>query len=220
MTKAIKDVILEQFTSSLTVWMIALSLVVAFVISLFIVYVYRKTYSGVVYNKNTSLTMILLTIVTSMIIRTINSNLSLSLGMVGALSIVRFRTAIKEPLDTAYMFWAIAAGIMSGTGQYVIAILGSLILGVLFYIAYAINIKAKSQYLLVINYNLISEDTVVEKLQEIKNKKLKNKAINNKDVIEITYEVVLENEDIINEIKKLHGVSNVNLISYKNDIGA
>lgn len=220
MTNALKELFADQFSSSLTAGMISLSLLVAFVISLFIVYIYRKTFSGVVFNKNNSLTIILLTIVTAMIIRTINSNLSLSLGMVGALSIVRFRTAIKEPLDTAFMFWAIAAGIMSGAGQYLIAILGSLILGILYYLAYLYNVKAKSQYLLVINYNLIFEKTLLEKLDVIKNKKLKNKSINAKDVVEATYEVELDDESIINDIKKMSGVNSVNLVTVKNDIGA
>lgn len=220
MSDTLKELFISQFSSSLTAGMIALSLVVAFVISLFIVYIYRKTFSGVVFNKNNALTIILLTIVTSMIIRTINSNLSLSLGMVGALSIVRFRTAIKEPLDTAFMFWAIAAGIMSGAGQYLIALLGSLILGLMFYFAYLYNAKSKSQYLLVINYNLSYEQTILEKLDIIRNKKLKNKSINTKDVVEATYEVELDDEKIINEIKKASGVNSVNLVTVKNDIGA
>lgn len=219
MSNTIKNLLLDQFTSTLTVSQIVLSLVIAFIISIYIVYIYRKTFSGVVFNKNTTMTIILLTIVTSMIIRTINTNLSLSLGMVGALSIVRFRTAIKEPLDTAFMFWAIAAGIMSGAGQYLIALLGSAILGLLFYFAYTYNIKAKSQYLLVINYSLINEENVLNKLNEIKKKKLRNKSISSKEIVEATYEVEIEDENIINEIKRVHGVSGVNLITYKNEVG-
>lgn len=219
MANTLKELLVDQFSSSLTPSMIILSLVVAFVCSLYIVYIYRKTYSGVVFNKNTILTIILLTIVTSMIIRTINSNLSLSLGMVGALSIVRFRTAIKEPLDTAFMFWAIVAGIMAGAGQYLIALLGTLILGLFFYIAYSYNMKSKSQYLLVINYNLHSEKNVLEKLDIIKNKKLKNKSIGSSNVVEATYEVDLDDEKLINEIKGVSGVNSINLITYRNEVG-
>ena len=104
MSDTIKEYLLENFSSALSADMIILSLLTAFLISLYIIYVYRKTFSGVVFNRNILLTIVLLTIVTSMIIRTINSNLSLSLGMVGALSIVRFRTAIKDPLDIAFLF--------------------------------------------------------------------------------------------------------------------
>lgn len=219
MANTLKELLVDQFSSSLTPSMIILSLVVAFVCSLYIVYIYRKTYSGVVFNKNTILTIILLTVVTSMIIRTINSNLSLSLGMVGALSIVRFRTAIKEPLDTAFMFWAIVAGIMAGAGQYLIALLGTSILGLFFYIAYSYNMKSKSQYLLVINYNLHSEKNVLEKLDIIKNKKLKNKSIGSSNVVEATYEVDLDDEKLINEIKGVSGVNSINLITYRNEVG-
>ncbi len=129
---AIKKGVLEQFNSSVTVEMILISVAIAFVISLFIVFIYKKTFSGVVYNKSTVLTIVIISMVTAMVIRTINSNLSLSLGMVGALSIVRFRTAIKEPVDTAFLFWAITAGIMTGAGLYVISIVGSLFLGIRF----------------------------------------------------------------------------------------
>lgn len=219
MYKSLSDEIINQFTSSVSVLDVILSVSIAFIISVYIIYIYKKTFSGVVYNKNISLTIIMLSLVTSLIIRTINANLSLSLGMVGALSIVRFRTAIKEPLDTGFMFWAITAGIMSGAGLYAIALVGSLILGLLFYLAYSINIKAKGQYLLVINYKENKEKEVNLKLEEIKEKKLKNKTINSNNEVEVTYEVVLENTDYINEIKKTNGVSSVNLISYKNDIG-
>lgn len=218
MNKSLSEEIINQFTSSVSALDVILSVLIAFIISVYIIYIYKKTFSGVIYNKNISLTIIMLSLVTSLIIRTINANLSLSLGMVGALSIVRFRTAIKEPLDTGFMFWAITAGIMSGAGLYAIALVGSLVLGLLFYLAYSINVKAKAQYLLVINYRETKEKDINEKLDEIKDKKLKNKTITNNEV-EVTYEVVLDNVEFINEIKRISGVNSVNLISYKNDIG-
>ena len=100
----IKKSVLENFTGTISVGDMILSLMVAFVIGMFIIYIYRKTYTGVVYSKAFSLCILMLSMVTAIIIRTINSNISLSLGMVGALSIVRFRTAIKEPVDTGFMF--------------------------------------------------------------------------------------------------------------------
>ena len=114
----IKKSVVSEFTGTISIGDMMLSLVTAFVIGLLIVWVYRKTYSGVVYSKSFALSVILLGMVTALIIRTINSNLALSLGMVGALSIVRFRTAVKEPVDTVFMFWAISAGIMAGAGLY------------------------------------------------------------------------------------------------------
>ena len=217
--KSLLQDFVNQFSGSVSVGSVLLSIVVAFGISIYIIYVYQKTFSGVVYNKNISLTIVMLSLVTSLIIRTINSNLSLTLGMVGALSIVRFRTAIKEPLDTAFMFWAITAGIMSGAGLYFIAIFASLLLGVLFYGLYIYNGKAKGQYLLVINYKAYHDEDLNEVLDKIANKKLKNKIINTNNIVEATYEVVLDDETILNEIKKLKCVDSVNLIAYKNDIG-
>jgi hypothetical protein len=128
----IKKSVLENFSGTITATDMLLSLVVAFLIGIFIIYVYRKTYTGVVYSKAFSLCILMLSMVTAMIIRTISSNISLSLGMVGALSIVRFRTAIKEPVDTAFMFWGISGGIMAGAGFYLPAIVATLGIGILY----------------------------------------------------------------------------------------
>ena len=216
---AIKNSVLEQFNGSISVEMILISLLVSFVISLFIVFVYKKTFSGVVYNKTIVMTIVMIAMVTSMVIRTINSNLSLSLGMVGALSIIRFRTAIKEPMDTAFLFWAIVSGIMCGAGLYFIAVCGSLLLGLLFYVLYLMDIKAKSQYLLVVIYKSENSQVVESKLDSLTKKKLKSKSVNGNNVIEVTYEV--EYDNTVDELmKSLSGdVRNVNLVTYTNDYG-
>lgn len=197
---------------------VTLSLVVAFICSLYILYVYRKTFNGVVYNRSLVLSLVMVSLVTAMIIRTINSNLSLTLGMVGALSIVRFRTAIKEPLDTAYMFWGITAGIMSGAGLYLVAMVGTLVLGALFYAIYSYHAKAKSQYLLVITYKNTCEKDLDEKLKNIK-KTLKSKSTVSGDTLEATYEVEVSDGSIINELLHTKGVKNASLITYQNEIG-
>ena len=216
---AIKNSVLELFNGSISVEMILISLLVSFVISLFIVFVYKKTFSGVVYNKTIVMTIVMIAMVTSMVIRTINSNLSLSLGMVGALSIIRFRTAIKEPMDTAFLFWAIVSGIMCGAGLYFIAVCGSLLLGLLFYVLYLMDIKAKSQYLLVVIYKSENSQIVESKLDSLTKKKLKSKSVNGNNVIEVTYEV--EYDNTVDELmKSLSGdVRNVNLVTYTNDYG-
>ena len=216
---AIKNSVLEQFNGSISVEMILISLLVSFVISLFIVFVYKKTFSGVVYNKTIVMTIVMIAMVTSMVIRTINSNLSLSLGMVGALSIIRFRTAIKEPMYTAFLFWAIVSGIMCGAGLYFIAVCGSLLLGLLFYVLYLMDIKAKSQYLLVVIYKSENSQIVESKLDSLTKKKLKSKSVNGNSVIEVTYEV--EYDNTVDELmKSLSGdVRNVNLVTYTNDYG-
>lgn len=217
----IKNLLLEQFNGPVTITMIVTSLLVAFAISLFIILVYRKTFSGVVYNRTMTLCILLLSMVTAMIIRTINSNLSLSLGMVGALSIVRFRTAIKEPVDTAFMFWAITAGIMSGAGLYVIAIVGSLLLGLAYYLMYLTGSKAKSQYLLVVRYFQQADEAVQAALGSVKNRKLKSRTMNDQKIVEATYEIdYAKNTDtLMNELQAIEGVKNVNLVSYNSEFG-
>ncbi len=217
--------ILDQFFSSqlngpVTPGMIIASLLVSFLGSLLIIVIYRKTFNGVVYNRSLPLSVVLLSMVTSLIIRTINSNLSLSLGMVGALSIVRFRTAVKEPVDTVFMFWAITLGIMSGAGLYLVALFGSVVLGLFYYLMYLYDIKPKSEYLMVIAYKDTAEEKVEELLKDV-SRKLKSRTINSQKLIEATYELVY-NEDtngLMNRLQEIDGVRNVSIVSYNNDFG-
>lgn len=217
----IKKSVVAEFTGTISVDKMVFSLLTAFIIGLFIVYIYRKTFHGVVYSKSFCLCMILLAMVTSLIIRTINSNLALSLGMVGALSIVRFRTAVKEPVDTAFMFWAITAGIMAGAGLYLVAIVGSLALGILYFISYILGFKVSSQYLFVLKYDLKAEDEVIERLSKLSKYKLKSKAYL-KDTMELTFEIEVKDNNvaILDEFKNIPGVVSASVISYQNDFGA
>lgn len=221
----IKKSVLENFTGTISVTDMLLSLIVAFLISLFIIYVYRKTYTGVVYSKAFSLCILMLSMVTAMIIRTISSNISLSLGMVGALSIVRFRTAVKEPVDTGFMFWGISAGIMTGAGLYIIAIIASLILGVLYFVTYLMGFRVANRYLLVLKYNTSSHTEVMKKLKSLKKFKVRSKSIFN-DKVELSLEVdIKENKNggisttIVDDFSGVDGVINASLIAYQNDFG-
>jgi len=217
---AIKKSVLEQFDNPLRLEDVMFSLLVAFIISILIVLVYKKTFSGIVYSRSTSLTIILLTLATSMIIRTINSNLSLSLGMVGALSIVRFRTAIKDPSDTAFLFWAVTAGIMSGTGLYIISIAGSLGIAFIYVIVYLISVKTKTQYLLIVTYDNKLSDKVKESLGKLNKKKLKSKSMTG-GLTELSYQVVYDKtvDAAMDELKNTIKVKSVNLVSYTSDFG-
>lgn len=216
----IKKSVMAEFTGTISVDKIFFSLLVAFVLSLFIAYVYKKTFNGVVYSKSYSVCLILLSMVTTLIVRTISSNLTLSLGMVGALSIIRFRTAIKDPLDTAFMFWAITAGIMSGTGLYLVAIIATLSLGLFFVLSNVIVFKSTNKYLFVLKYNTNIENEVNEKLNEIPNYSIKSKSIVN-DIVEVTFEVALKENDvsILDSFKNINIISS-SVISYQNDFGA
>ena len=216
----IKDSVLNQFTGTLTLADVGLSLLTAFLISIFIIFVYKKTYSGVLYSKTFSLCLLMLSMVTALIIRTVNANLSLSLGMVGALSIVRFRTAVKEPIDTGFMFWGISAGIMAGAGLYLIAIIASILLGVLYFIGYLFGFKSKSKYLLVLKYDSNNESEVNKLLKTLPKHKLKTKT-SAKKVTEVTYEVEVKNEDtkFMNNFLNDENILVASLVSYQNEFG-
>ncbi len=195
----IKKGVVEEFTGTISTGDLFLSLIIAFVCAIFITYIYKKTYTGVSYTKSFVLSIILLSMVTSLVIRTINSNLALSLGMVGALSIVRFRTAVKDPVDTIFMFWAIAVGIMSGAGLYLITIIACALLGLFYLISYFKIFKPIEKYLLVVNTD--KENALeVSKMFVDKNCTLKTESIK-KDKVELTYEII--GKEFANEILKL-----------------
>ena len=221
----IKKSVLSNFTGTISAGDMILSLVVAFIIGIFIIYVYRKTYTGVVYSKAFSLCILMLAMVTAMIIRTISSNISLSLGMVGALSIVRFRTAVKEPVDTGFMFWGITAGIMSGAGLYLISIIASLLIGVLYFVVYLMGFRLSNRYLLVLKYESDAQSEVIKKLKALKKFKVRSKS-NFNDVIELSLEVDLKEDkkgsvdsSIVDEFSGVKGVKSASLIAYQNDFG-
>ncbi len=216
----IKNSVISEFTGTISIDKIALSLLTAFVIGIFIIYIYKKTYTGVVYSKSFALCIMLLSMVTALIIRTINSNLALSLGMVGALSIVRFRTAVKEPVDTAFMFWGITAGIMAGAGLYLIAIISSIALGLLYYVSYILGFKGNSQYLIILKYDTDIDSKIEKMLSNIPKHKIKSKSIC-KDKVELSFEIATKDHlKIMNAFNDINGVDSVNLISYQNDFGA
>ena len=165
--------------------------------------------------------------VTAMIIRTISSNISLSLGMVGALSIVRFRTAIKEPVDTAFMFWGISAGIMSGAGLYIPALVATLGIGVLYFTAYLMGFRVATRYLLVLKYKAEAHNDVLKKLKNLKKFKIRSKSIFGNEV-ELSLEVDIKENNktraniettVVDQFKEVNGVINASLISYQNDFG-
>lgn len=216
----IKKSVVNQFTGTISVQSILLSLITAFMISVFIIWIYKKTYTGVVYSKSFSLSILMLALVTTLIIQTISSNIALSLGMVGALSIVRFRTAVKEPVDTGFMFWAITAGIMAGANLYLASIIGSLMLGLLYYICYMMGLKMNSKYLVIVKYDDSAEDDIKNILSKLKKYKLKSKS-KSKNNVEMTFEVELNDstQKLVDKISKIDGVQNCSLISYQNDFG-
>ena len=175
----ITDIIKGNFQSefsAISMGDILIAIALSFVLSLFIVYIYRITYSGVNYSKGFVGTVMMLSMVTTVVILVISSNVVLSLGMVGALSIVRFRTAVKEATDTAFLFWAIATGIICGAGYRIIAILATLLLGLLFVGIHAFSKKqTATSYLVVVRCS--DQSTAESVLSAMPAYRLKNKSL-------------------------------------------
>ncbi len=216
------DVFKSSFLSninSFSVLDVLLALGLSFVIGLFIFIIYKKTYSGVMYSDSFGVSLIAMSMITSVVIIAVTSNVVLSLGMVGALSIVRFRTAIKEPMDIAFLFWSIAVGIVLGAGLIPLALIGSVIIGVIIVI-FSTRKIGDIPYILVVN----CEDGDTEKAAgelikaEAKKSLLRSKSVT-KSGIELTYEVrVRESDtDFVNKISDCEGVSNAVLVSYNGE---
>ncbi len=215
------DVFKSSFLTNLTDFSpfdATLVLCLSFVTGLFIFMVYKKTYSGVMYSDSFGVSLIAMTMITSLVIIAVTSNVVLSLGMVGALSIVRFRTAIKEPMDIAFLFWAIAVGIVLGAGLIALAIIGSVIIGVVI-IVFSTRKTRDIPYILVINcsspegerasMDIIGSDT--------KKNVLKSKSVSGHGT-ELIYEVRLKDDSgFINRLTDLEGVVNASLVTYNGE---
>jgi uncharacterized membrane protein YhiD involved in acid resistance len=201
---------------SLNIERVLLSLIVTFGITLFIFFMYRKTFSGVLYTRNFNVGLVLTGLVVNLVVLPISSNIALSLGMVGALSIVRFRTAIKDPADIVFTFWAIAVGIISGAGLYMIAIVGSPVIGIFMFILSRANFRSSDPYLLVVNYSSEAEEAVQKAIPK---HKLRSRTVNPAGV-ELILEVRMKAKEApqMDELLKIKGVSNAALVSYNADI--
>ncbi|MGI5899189.1 MAG: DUF4956 domain-containing protein [Christensenellales bacterium] len=212
-----KSSFLENITSFSPLDM-AIAMGIALALGLFIFYVYKKTYTGVMYSAGFGVSLLGLTLVTTLIILAVTSNIILSLGMVGALSIVRFRTAIKEPLDIVFLFWAIAAGIVLGAGLLPLAVLGSLFIGIVL-VVFVNRKTVDSPYILIISGDGQQEDEILHRVENaVKRYSLKSKTVSDAGV-EFTLEVRLKESatKFVGEIKALPGVRNAALVSYNGD---
>jgi hypothetical protein len=201
---------------SLNATQVLLTLVVATVCGLVIFMVYRYFNKGIVYSVNFNVLILMVCVVTALIIVTIGANLVLTLGMVGALSIVRFRAAVKDPLDVGFLFWGVAAGLTAGARLYPVALLGTAFIAVLYIILTVVRIEKRS-YLLIIRYNPGSDGKVSELLEPLK-ARLKNKTAV-KDYFEVTAEVRVRRGDtsFIEPMRQTDGVQGVTLVEYTGD---
>lgn len=213
-----KSSFLQSITSFSALDMV-IAMCLAFALGTFIYTVYKKTYTGVMYSAGFGVSLLGLTLVTTLIILAVTSNIILSLGMVGALSIVRFRTAIKEPLDIVFLFWAIAAGIVLGAGLLPLAVLGSLFIGIIL-VVFVNKKSVDSPFILIIRTEGEQQDNAI--LNQIR-KSVKRHSIKSKTIydsgMELTYEIRLKESstDFMQDIKGIPGVKNTALVSYNGD---
>lgn len=201
---------------------IVIAMTLSLCIGLFIFFVYKKTFTGVMYSASFAVSMMAMTLVTTLIILAITSNVILSLGMVGALSIVRFRTAVKEPLDIAFLFWSISVGIVTGAGLIPLAIIGSVIIGVILLVF--VNKKSTdTPYIIVLS---LADDKAENNAVEMLKAKTKKNLIKSKTVtkngIELTVEVRLldMSAKLVNELLTVSGVNSACLVSYNGEYTA
>ena len=208
----LKGKFLEEF-SAIAISDMLVAIALSFALSLFIVYIYRVTYAGVSFSGSFAGSLILISMVTTMVILVITSNVVLSLGMVGALSIVRFRTAVKDARDTAFLFWAIASGIICGAGYVTISILAALLVGLLFVLVHVFSGKIKvDSYMVVVRFD--GSSTTEAHLAELPGYRLKNKTMTEAST-EIVAEVRLTDACAkrLDKLRSTPGVKEISVMS-------
>ena len=216
---ALTDIFGELESLELSVVEIILNLLITLVISLWVLWIYKKSYQTTVYNKSFSMTLPISALVTAMVIMAVSSNVILSLGMVGALSIVRFRTAIKNPLDTIFMFWAIGIGITVGANSSILAVIASIVIGLSILFVQALEIFTTPYLLIVSTEGSYDEVKLLEEVSHIYKKyQLRNKSLQ-QDKSEYTFELRGTNEiqAKLESLRHLEGVKQVLLLSYRGD---
>ena len=216
------DIFKSSFLESVTEFSpldVLLGMVVALVVGLFIFVIYKKTFTGVMYSTGFALTLVGLALVTTLVIMAVTSNVVLSLGMVGALSIVRFRAAIKEPMEIVFLFWSIAVGIVIGAGMIPLAVIGSAIIGVVL-LLFANRKSRENPYILVLNCDdETAEQAALGLVKDaVSRYGVKTKTVST-DGVELTAELRTKNNDtaFVNRIMALPGVSNATLVSYNGE---
>lgn len=192
------------------------TLTITLLISMIIYYTYIKNYNGVAYNHSFNVSLLLMSLITSMIILTISSNLVLSLGMVGALSIVRFRSAIKDPLDIVYLFWALSVGITTGARLYLVALIGTCFISAVIFVFMKFTNKLDI-FLLIIQFEESSEDEVLNKMSELQYSLKSKRAFG--EMIEMTVEIKRSHSgtQFVSDLNHIIGVKNVSFVSYNGD---
>lgn len=197
--------------------LVLFSILLAFGVGMFIFWVYKMNYHGVMYSANFGMTLVLMTLITTPVVMCIRESIQLSMGMVGALSIVRFRTAVKDPLDTAYMFWALTMGILLGASQFFLAILATVLIAALIFVLSRLSFKGADSYLLVVRGAVGSEQTLAALLGKTRRSSMKSKTVNTNGY-EMTFEVRVDKPDaFLSRVLSISGVHDATLVAYQSE---
>lgn len=211
----------NTFGTSLSTSDIIISLLLSFATGLFIFYIYKKTYSGVLYSKNFNVALIIATMVASLVIMAIGGNLALSLGMVGALSIIRFRTPIKDPKDIVYLFWAVAAGIVNGVHFYKLSVISSAMIGTVLFI-FSKKMVTSNSYVVILKHSDVDQSKIISAFKKYCSKfETRNSVIDDSNVYEKTIETHIKEENVdrlLVELKEIKGVSKVMIFSHSGEL--
>ena len=220
-TKSGLQSFIEAQIRVLNPWEVLFALVCGLLMGLLVALTYKLCYRGVLYSPNFALTLVMLTLITTPVVMCIKSDIALSMGMVGALSIVRFRTAVKEALDTAYMFWALTMGILLGAGLYLPAlIVAAGIAGILFLLTF-VHFTNQAAYLLVVHYDEAAEGDIQQLLRAtVRHRRLRSKTVTRASA-EMTVEVRLDDrQSLVSQVLSIEGVYDATLVACQTEAGA
>ena len=211
---------LSQF-ENLTPWKIVIGLAAGALVGLIIAFVYKRCYRGVLYSPTFAMTLMMLTLITTPVVMCIKSDIALSMGMVGALSIVRFRTAVKDPMDTAYMFWALTMGILLGAELYIHALVVVLGISIILFVMTFVRFRNPNSYLLVVHYDDYAETEITQLLRRtVKQRRLRSKTVTRAGA-EMTVEVRLDSkQDLVSAVLSIEGVHDATLVACQTEAGA
>ena len=217
---SLSDYFLSQF-ENLTPWKIIIGLLMGCIVGLIIAFVYKRCYRGVLYSPTFALTLMMLTLITTPVVMCIKSDIALSMGMVGALSIVRFRTAVKDPMDTAYMFWALTMGILLGAELYIHALVVVLGISVILFVMTFVRFRNPNSYLLVVHDDDYAETEITQLLRRtVKQRRLRSKTVTRSGA-EMTVEVRLDSkQDLVSAVLSIEGVHDATLVACQTEAGA
>ena len=217
MNNALSEVFSSQTIGFSSILTVIVSMIFALGAGYVITVVYRRNYRGVMYSGNFALSLLMMTVITTPVVLCIRNSIALSMGMVGALSIVRFRTAVKDPLDTAYMFWALTTGILLGAGQFLLTVLALVMIAGIMTLLVNFQTRGLNSYLLVVRAGEEAERTVSQIVGTIRVQKLKSKTVSSAGV-EMTYEVRVDKPDaLLNRLQSVAGVQDATLVSYQGE---